>query len=181
DSPLLVVRAEVSWVPAADGSLTPSDASGFVVSREMHVVRGADQPLELHPLSQPGETLTLTVGDILEDHVEVVNPTDRYYVAVVVPLAAGMEPLNPRLATAPPEATPSAGLTAEPTYSAYLDDHVAFYYNSLPKGTYNFYFRTRATIPGRFIQPAASTELMYDSTVRGNSNGASIEIAKANN
>ena len=36
----------------------------------------------------------------------MVNPKDRNYVAVVVPLAAGVEPLNPALATAPPEAEP---------------------------------------------------------------------------
>jgi len=44
-----------------------------------------------------------------------VNPTTRHYVAVVVPLAAGMEPLNPNLATAPPEARPSKSLTLPPT------------------------------------------------------------------
>ena len=175
--PHAVVRAEVSWVPTADGSQTPADASGFVVSRETLVVRGHDQPMTRHPHSEAGATLDLTVGDVVEDHVEVVNPTDCYYVAVVVPLAAGMEPLNPRLATAPPEATPSGSLTLDPTYTAYLDDHVAFYYNRLPKGTYSFSFRTRAAVPGRFIQPAASAEMMYDGAVRGNSNGAMIAIA----
>ena len=35
-----------------------------------------------------------------------------------VPLAAGMEPLNPKLATAPPEAKPSRPLTLAPTYVA---------------------------------------------------------------
>ena len=85
----------------------------------------------------------------------MVNPTERHYVAIVVPLAAGMEPLNPNLATAPPEAKPAGTLTLAPTYVAYLDDRVAFYYNTLPKGTYDFYFRTRATVAGSFIQPPA--------------------------
>ena len=40
-------------------------------------------------------TLALAVGDVVEDHVQVVNPKDRHYVAIVVPLAAGVEPLNP--------------------------------------------------------------------------------------
>ncbi len=57
-------------------------------------------------------------------------------------------------------------------------DHVAFYYDVLPKGTYDFYFRTRATVPGSFIQPAAHAEMMYDGAVRGNSNGALIRIQK---
>ena len=87
-----------------------------------------------------------------------------------------MEPLNPRLATAPPEARPSGELTLEPSYAAYLDDAVTFYYDALPKGTYDFYFRLRATVPGRFIQPPAVAEMMYDESVRGNGYGAMIEI-----
>ncbi len=59
----------------------------------------------------------------------VVNPKDRNFVAVVVPLAAGMEPLNLSLATAPPEARTEGRFTSEPSYVAYLDDHVAFYYD----------------------------------------------------
>ena len=111
--------------------------------------------------------------------MQVVSPSQQYYVAVVVPLAAGMEPLNPNLATAPPEARPSGSLTRVPSYAAYLDDSVAFYYDILPKGTFDFYFRTRANVPGRFIQPAASAEMMYDGAVRGNSFGARIEIVAA--
>jgi hypothetical protein len=118
------------------------------------------------------------VGQVVEDHVQVVNPADRFYVAVVVPLAAGMEPLNPNLATAPSEAHPTGSLTLAPTYVAYLDDQVAFYYNSLPKGTYDFYFRTRAQTPGSFVQPAPFAEMMYDQSTRGNGAGARVVIRR---
>ena len=109
--------------------------------------------------------------------MEVVNPEERHYVAVVVPLAAGVEPLNPRLATAPPEARPSGALTLAPSYTAYLDDRAAFYYDTLPAGTYHFYFRTRAVTPGSFIQPPATAEMMYDAAVRGGSNGAVVRVS----
>ena len=33
-------------------------------------------------------TVTLRIGEVVEEHVQVVNPEDRHYVAVVVPLAA---------------------------------------------------------------------------------------------
>jgi uncharacterized protein YfaS (alpha-2-macroglobulin family) len=174
-----VVRAECSWVPAPDGSNVATEAAGFVVSRELQQVRGDDEPPRRLRLDEAAQVLDFTVGDVIEDHVQVINPGDRYYVAVVVPLAAGMEPLNPRLATAPPEATPAGSLSLEPSYAAYLDDHVAFYYDSLPKGSYDFYFRTRATVPGRYIQPPAAAEMMYDGSVRGNGNGAVISITAA--
>jgi uncharacterized protein YfaS (alpha-2-macroglobulin family) len=107
-----------------------------------------------------------------------VNPKTRHYVAVVVPLAAGLEVLNPRLATAPPEAKPKGALTMEPTYVAFLDDQVAFYYDTLPAGSYDFYFRTRATTEGTFTQPPAKAEMMYDAAIVGSSVGAQVTVRR---
>lgn len=173
----LIVRAETSYLPQALGSQAPSEASGFVVARELLLQRNGNAPANKLRLNAPGMTLHLNVGDVVEDHVEVVSNADHHYVAVVVPLAAGLEPLNPKLATAPPEAAPTGTLSASPSYVAYLDDQVAFYYDSLPKGTYHFYFRTRATVPGRFTQPQARAELMYDEAVHGESVGAKVEVS----
>ena len=53
-------------------------------------------------LSEPVEFSPGT-GDVIEERVQVVNPKERHYVAVVVPLAAGVEVMNPALATAPPD------------------------------------------------------------------------------
>lgn len=172
----LVVRAETSYLPAALGSQAPSGASGFVVTRELMRLHAGDEPADKERLAQPGTVVKLTVGDIVEEHVEVVSNQPYYQVAVVVPLAAGMEPMNPKLATAPAEATPSGTLTMQPSYVAYLDDQVAYYYDELPKGAYHFYFRTRATVAGEFTQPQARAELMYDEAVHGESVGARIEI-----
>jgi uncharacterized protein YfaS (alpha-2-macroglobulin family) len=174
----VVVRVETTYTPEADGSHVAPQAEGFVVSRELLRQRGPGEPPDKIAVADAGQIVAFTVGDVVEEHVQVVNPSDRFYVAVVVPLAAGMEPLNPSLATAPKEAKPAGVLTLAPTYAAFLDDSVSFYYDSLRKGTYDFYFRTRATIPGAFIQPAAQAELMYDGTVRGNGAGARVEITR---
>ena len=61
---------------------------------------------------------------------------------------------------------------------SFLDDQVAFYYDSLPDGTFNFYFRTRAVTPGSFVLPPARAEMMYDGAVFGNSSGARVEISR---
>lgn len=178
----VVVRTETTYVPEADGSMTRPESHGFVVSRAYARLRPSDlstgAPPERRSLEEPGTAIELSVADIIEDHAQVVNPTPRHYVAVVVPLAAGMEPLNPRLATSPPESRPSKSLTLPPTYVAFLDDHVAFYYDELPAGTYDFYFRTRATTPGSFVQPSAFAEMMYDSAVTGQSAGARVRIER---
>jgi uncharacterized protein YfaS (alpha-2-macroglobulin family) len=149
-----------------------------VVTRELLRVQAAGAPPVREALAEAGRTIELAVGDVLEDHVQVVNPKDRNFVAVVVPLAAGVEPLNPALATAPPEAAPQGKATRSPTYVMFLDDSVAYFYDALPKGTFDLYFRTRATTAGSFVQPAARGEAMYDASVRGNSPGARIVVKR---
>jgi uncharacterized protein YfaS (alpha-2-macroglobulin family) len=89
--------------------------------------------------------------------------------------------MNPNLATSPKEATPSGTLTLEPDYALYEDDQVTFYYDTLPKGTYDFYFRLKTTFEGSFVHPAAKAELMYKQTVCGNSNGTRIVIIPGKN
>jgi len=174
----VVVRSEVAYVPAADGSQAAAESHGFVVRRELLEILGEDTPPRRRTVEEAGATFQFQVGTVVEEHVQVINPEDRNYVAIVVPLAAGFEPLNPGLATAPPEARPSGALTRQPTYVAFLDDHVAYYYNELPKGTYDVYFRTRATTAGSFVQPSAKAEMMYDGAVRGASPGGRVEIER---
>nr|HPQ41579.1 hypothetical protein [bacterium] len=105
-----------------------------------------------------------------------VNPEDRSYVAIRIPLAAGMEPMNPALSTAPPEAQPDGENTLSPDYMELRDDYAAYYYNRLPRGTYHIYFRTRASFTGRFTQPPASAGMMYDTAVTGATPGVYVEI-----
>jgi uncharacterized protein YfaS (alpha-2-macroglobulin family) len=173
----LVLAAETRYVPAEDGSRAPSVSNGFVVTRELfRIVDGA--PPERTALGESGIAVPLAIGAVVEDHVQIVNPQERHHVAVTAPLAAGLEPLNPALATAPPEAAPSKPPTLAPTYVKFLDDAVTYFYDTLPAGTYDFRFRTRAATPGSFVQPPAKCELMYDAAVRGNSNGARIEVSR---
>jgi uncharacterized protein YfaS (alpha-2-macroglobulin family) len=175
----IAVLAESKYVPLPDGSQEAPHAEGFVISREVHQVQPGDAPAIKTALDAAGKTITFKVGEIDEDRVELVNAADRNHVAIVIPIAAGMEPLNPALATAPPEAKPTGETTLAPSYVAFLDDRVAYFYDTLPKGTYRFAFRTRAHVPGTFIQPAATAEMMYDGSVNGNSSGAKIVIVPA--
>ncbi|MBW8874214.1 MAG: alpha-2-macroglobulin [Acidobacteria bacterium] len=174
----VLARIETRYLPAGDGARVAAKSDGFVVSREMLKQVAGGAPPERIPLAEPGRTVRFAIGDVIEEHLRVVNPKDRNFVAIVVPLAAGLEPLNPALATAPPEARPSSGPTLKPTYVAFLDDQVAYYYDTLPKGTFDFYFRTRATIEGSYVQPAGRAEMMYDGAVTGNSAGARIEVVR---
>jgi uncharacterized protein YfaS (alpha-2-macroglobulin family) len=170
------IRVETRYTPAADGAYTAAVAHGLVVARSLEHV-AASGPWTKQALTAPAQAIALKVGDIVEDHVQVVVPANLHYVAITIPLAAGVEALNPALATAPPEARPSTGLTLAPTYTSWRDDEVMYVYDSLPKGTYEFAFRAQATVEGTFVQPSAYAEAMYDSTLNGRSNGASVQVS----
>jgi hypothetical protein len=172
----LAVISEARYVPAAPLAERPAVAAGLVVQREHLRVTGLGTPLERTALAQPGQRLTYRVGEVVEEHVQLILPQAASHVALTVPLAAGFEPLNPHLATAPPEARTANDNTLTATYEEFLDDRAGFYFTSLDKGTYHLYFRVRATVPGVFQQPAALAERMYARAVRGTSVGALVEI-----
>src|SRR5207245_4168630 len=76
---VLGMRAETTYVPAADGSQVAAQASGFVVAREwLRVKKGADVPPERVPLAQPGTLPGLPVGDPAVDPVALGTPHDRH-------------------------------------------------------------------------------------------------------
>ncbi len=178
DAPL-IVRSETRYLPAADGSRVRSASRGFVVNRHWQHRVNADAPWVRVHMEAPGQALQVPVGAVIEEHVQVITGEDRTHVAITVPLAAGLEPLNPNLATAPPDAAPSGQITLAPSYARYQDDQVAFFYDELPKGTYDFFFRTRATVAGEYIQPAAEAAQMYHLAVNGNSHGARVIVTPA--
>jgi hypothetical protein len=173
----IVALVDTRFQPVEPGAKARPVAQGFVLSRQSHrVPGGASRPERIDPDAEG--VLRLSVGDVVEETAELVNPEDRTFVAIRLPLAAGLEPLNPALATAPAEATPSAGPTLPPTWASYGDDSVLYAYNSLPKGNYRFVFRTRALIPGRFTQPPGEAEMMYQAGVYGSSAGRAVVIAR---
>ncbi|MDG1479402.1 MAG: alpha-2-macroglobulin family protein [Myxococcota bacterium] len=174
----LLVQTELRYTPTTSGAQVAPRADGFVVSRTLSILQPAPSPPERRVLEDAGQIISLARGSIVEEHVQLVSPADHHHVALIIPLAAGMEPLNPRLATAPPEASPTGQTTASPDFVDWRDDHVALYFDALPAGTWDVYFRTRAAIPGTFTQPPASAELLFERDVSGNSAGASMIISK---
>ncbi|MDB5510539.1 MAG: alpha-2-macroglobulin [Enterovirga sp.] len=173
----IVALLDTRYQPVEPGYLAKPAASGFVLSRSLARVPGGSAPLErLAPDAE--NAIRLKVGDVVEETAELVNAEDRTHVAIRLPLAAGLEPLNPNLVTAPAEAAPSAGPTLAPTYVAFGDDHVLYAYDSLPKGNYRFVFRTRALIPGSFTAPPGEAETMYQPGIYGASGGMRVVIGR---
>jgi alpha-2-macroglobulin len=172
--PVLALQ-QAAYVPAAPGWQATPVQHGFALTRALLRVPGGTAPMVALAPGADG-LVHLASGDVVEETAELVTPEARTMVAVVLPIAAGLEPLNPNLATAPAEATPSAGPTLAPTYTAFGDDSVLYVYESLPAGTYRFRFRARAGTVGSFTEPPATAEMMYRQGVTGASAGSRLVI-----
>ncbi|MBI4650608.1 hypothetical protein HY745_04845 [Candidatus Desantisbacteria bacterium] len=174
----LYARLEVSYIPDKQGDTVKAENKGFVVTREIiHILKDGQAP-KRYLIEKENEKYNFNIGDVIEEHIQVINPEDRYFVAIIAPMASGFEPLNPNLDISPPESKPQGENTLNSTYNMFQDDYVGYFYDFLPKGTYDFYYRLKAYTEGSFIHPAAYAEMMYMQSVSGNSNGTRIVIEK---
>jgi alpha-2-macroglobulin len=173
--PVLALQ-QARYVPAAPGWQATPAQHGFVFTRAMLRVAVGTAPMVALTRDSDG-ALHLANGDVVEETAELVNPEPRTMVALVLPIAAGLEPLNPNLATATADATPSAAPTLVPTYTAFGDDSVLYVYEALPAGTYQFRFRARASTVGSFTEPPGTAEMMYREEVNGASAGSRVVIS----
>jgi uncharacterized protein YfaS (alpha-2-macroglobulin family) len=164
-----------TYLPEAPGDQADSIHRGFVVTRSATVIHEDGSP-ETHFDDAKGKRVTLKVGDILELHTRLLSKKDLYHVALVVPFAAGLEPLNPELKTSGPEARPSQADSITPAYVQRLDQETRYYFTRLPKGTHSFHFRIRATNEGSYVHPAPFSEQMYHQEVRGRGVGMRILV-----
>jgi hypothetical protein len=172
----LALLTDTTYVPAAPGWAAKATPHGFVLGRSLFRVPPTGPMQRLEPAADG--SLHVRVGDVVEEVDELINPEPRTNVAMRLPIPAGMEPLNPNLATAPAAASPSAAPTLAPDYAAYGDDQVLVVYQTLPQGTFTFRTRLRATVDGSFTHPPAQVETMYHAGVTASSDGARVMIAR---
>ncbi len=171
----LGARISYSYLPDAPGDRVTPKAQGLIVSRRLTVIpEDGGQPT--HVEEKVGATQQVAAGDVVEIEARLVNQTDLHHVALVVPFAAGFEPLNPELKTAGSEARPSRPDSRQASFTQRLDQEVRYYFTFLPKGTHTFYFRVRAATPGSYVHPAPWAEQMYHQDVRGRGAGMRIEV-----
>ncbi len=169
----LLVRYD--YLPDVTGDRAAAAHAGFVVSRSNTIIHKDGSP-NTHFDDQPGKEVRLKLGDIVEIQARLLSDKQRFHVALVVPFAAGLEPLNPELKTSGPEARPSAPDSLRADYVQRMDDEVRYYFIRLPKGSHSVNFRLRATNEGSFVHPPPWAEQMYHQEVRGRGDGMRVEV-----
>lgn len=159
--------------------LEPFDC-GFEVVR---TYEGADNPEDVKRLSDG--TWQFKLGSRIKCKTTMVAPSRRYHVALVNPLPAGIESLNPALKVT--EELPESEQPKRDTpfwwwwgpwyeHSNLRDERAEAFATYVPCGVYEYNFFARATTPGTFIVPPAKAEEMYSPEVFGRSSSDVVVV-----
>ena len=173
----LYYRLGLRYAPT-DLRLDPLDM-GFVVQR---VYEGVDNPADVR-LDENG-VWHIKAGARVRVRITMVADNRRYHVALVDPLPAGLEIINPALAVS--ESIPADPNSSEKGYwwwwrwyqhQNLRDERAEAFTALLWDGVYEYTYVARATMPGTFVAPPAKAEEMYSPEVFGRS-GSDIVIVE---
>lgn len=167
----LYYRLGLRYAPT-DLSLDPVDM-GFVVQR---IYEAVDDPQDVYQ-DQDG-VWHIKSGARVRVRLTMVADNRRYHVALVDPLPAGLEIINPALAV-------SGSVPQDPNSPDYRygwwwwwtwyehqnmrDERAEVFTSLLWEGVYDYSYVARATTPGIFVVPPAKAEEMYSPEVFGRS------------
>jgi hypothetical protein len=145
-------------------------------------------------VQDPGEYVdSAQVGDVIKVKLSIIAPTDLHYVVVEDPLPAGCEGVDLSLKTTSVvgEQPELRNLTIEEenrwfhwygwgwwwfSYSEMRDEKVALFAQYLPRGTYEYTYLMRASVPGEFLVMPTTAYEMYFPEVFGRSDGGKFSV-----
>jgi uncharacterized protein YfaS (alpha-2-macroglobulin family) len=154
--------------------LEPADF-GFTVLRQYEAIDNADDVKH-----DADGTWSIRSGARVRVRLSMVAQARRYHVALVDPLPAGLEILNPGLAVT--ESLSEDKRAGEPVVESgtrsfgrgnwywrqywfehqnFRDERAEAFASLLWEGVYNYTYVARATTPGQFVVPPAKAEEMY--------------------
>lgn len=174
----LYYRLGLRYAPD-DLQLGPRD-EGFVVDRMYEAV---DDPADVR--QDADGVWRIKAGATVRVRLTMVADAVRTNVALIDPLPAGLEPLNPALDVSiapPPDDDPIARSESWCwcwrwfEHQNLRDDRAEAYASYVGGGTYEYTYNTRATTPGSFVVPPARAEEMYSPEVFGRSGSASVIV-----
>jgi hypothetical protein len=163
----LYYRLGLKYAPT-DLQLEPLDM-GFIVQRSYEAV---DDPNDVW-VDEDGQW-HIKAGTRVRVKLNMIADNRRYHVALVDPLPAGLEIINPNLAVSEslPESPSEQGTffywwNQWYQHQNMLDSRVEVFTSLLWDGVYEYTYIARATMPGTFIVPPTKAEEMYSPEVFG--------------
>jgi uncharacterized protein YfaS (alpha-2-macroglobulin family) len=173
----LYYRVGMSYAPT-DLRLPPRD-NGFTITREYEPV---DDKADVRR-EQDG-TWRVKAGTRVRVRLTMVAPARRYHVALVDPLPAGLEALNPKLRVTgevpkdPKEQGGGPWWWWRPWYEHQnlRDERVEAFASLLWEGVHTYTYVARATTPGAFVVPPTKAEEMYHPETFGRGAGDRVVV-----
>ena len=157
----LYYRLGLRYAPT-DLTLDPAD-QGFTVER---IYEAVDDPEDVR--RDEDGVWHIRAGARVRVKLTMAAPSRRVHVALVDPLPAGLEILNPELAvTAELPLDPNSSLGRRRWRSSWYqhqnlrDERAEAFTSYLWAGVYEYSYMARATTPGAFVAPPAKAEEMY--------------------
>ncbi len=149
---------------------------GIVVGRQYSLVDAPDEWV-----SEAG------IGDVIQVKLTIVAPNDLHYVVVEDPLPAGCEAVDQSLKTTSVVGQPPELERVDDwdrwgwgwwwfSHTEMRDEKVALFATYLPKGTYEYTYFMRASVPGEFLTMPALAYEMYVPEVFGRSDGVEFVV-----
>jgi uncharacterized protein YfaS (alpha-2-macroglobulin family) len=139
---------------------------GFTVER---VYEAIDNPADVR--REKDGTWHIKAGARVRVRLTLAAPARRYHVALVDPMPAGLESLNPELATTGTLPQDEQNNQSKGGYwwwyrswyehQNFRDERAEAFTSLLWEGVYNYSYVARATTPGNFVVPPAKAEEMY--------------------
>ena len=172
----LYYRLGLRYAPD-DLELDPRD-EGFVVER---VYEAVDDPDDVR--RNPDGSWDIAAGATVRVRLTMVADAQRTHVALIDPLPAGLEAVNPALATS--LTVPADDSSVSYSGSWYWqwfehqnlrDDRAEAFTSYLPGGTYEYTYVARATTPGEFVVPPTRAEEIFAPEVFGRSASATVVV-----
>jgi uncharacterized protein YfaS (alpha-2-macroglobulin family) len=159
----LYYRIGMQYAPS-NLKLAPADY-GFTVER---VYEGADDAKDVR--RDADGTWRVRAGAKVRVKLTLAAPARRYHVALVDPLPAGLESLNPALAVT--QSIPQEEALQTRSYGWWWvrpwfehqnlrDERAEAFTSLLWEGVYTYTYLARATTPGTFVVPPTKAEEMY--------------------
>jgi uncharacterized protein YfaS (alpha-2-macroglobulin family) len=176
----LYYRVGMTYAPA-DLKLPPAD-HGFVVTRRYEAV---DDPGDVSQRSDG--TWKIKLGSRVRVRLSMVAENRRYHVALVDPLPAGLEAMNPALAVTGDVPPPPAASEEKSAHRRWWwgpwfehqnlrDERVEAFTTLLWSGVHEYTYVARATTPGQFVVPPTKAEEMYMPETFGRAAGDRVNV-----
>ncbi|MCB9744999.1 MAG: Ig-like domain-containing protein, partial [Alphaproteobacteria bacterium] len=173
----------------AKETMPPRDA-GFTLARGYSLLEGG------------GAGGQVTPGALLQVELRVTTPVDRYDVAVIDPLPAGLEAVDTFFATTASSMSEEEQRDSGYGYGGYRDtgwsegglrtwsdwvfdhremrdDGVYLYASYMPAGIHTYTYYARATTPGDYAHPASTVEEMYAPEIFGRTEAGRFVVGPA--